>query len=164
VGYDAWMGRARTLAEDTIGSPHAAGSRAPNAALAEALDRVGDRWSLLVIDALMTTSMRFNDLSRAVEGIAPNVLSERLRRLEGAGLIASEPYSQRPVRLEYRLTEEGRELAGVIRLLGAWGRGSDGSAASMRHDACGTVLEAQWTCPTCGIAVEDGEGSDLRRV
>jgi DNA-binding HxlR family transcriptional regulator len=159
------MIRARTVTDEMTGPSRApAGARAPNAALAEALDRVGDRWSLLVIDALMTAPLRFNDLSRAVEGIAPNVLSERLRRLEGARLIASEPYSQRPLRYEYRLTEDGRELAGVIRLLAAWGRGSDGTAGSVRHDACGTVLEAQWTCPTCGIAVEDEEGSDLRRV
>jgi DNA-binding HxlR family transcriptional regulator len=150
------MARVRTAAD----SGPLPGSRS----LAEALDRVGDRWSLLVIDALMASSSRFNDLSRVVEGIAPNVLSERLRRLERAGLIASEPYSERPVRYEYRLTEEGRELAGVIRLLAAWGRGSDRGDASLHHDACGTILEAHWYCPTCATAVREEEGSDLRRV
>jgi DNA-binding HxlR family transcriptional regulator len=136
----------------------------PSSPLAEALQRVGDRWSLLVIDALMESPLRFNDLSQAVEGIAPNVLSERLRRLEGAGVITAQPYSQRPLRHEYRLTEDGRELAGVLRLLSSWGRGSDMGDGGLHHEACGTALEARWYCPTCATVVEDEEGSILRRV
>ncbi len=112
----------------------------------------------------MASSSRFNELSRSVEGIAPNVLSQRLHRLERAGLIASEPYSERPLRHEYRLTEDGRELAGVIRLLAAWGRHSDAGDASLHHDACGTTLEPHWYCPTCATAVREEDGSDLRRV
>ena len=136
-----------------------AGSGSP---LAEALRRVGDRWSLLVIDALMGSPMRFNDLSRSVEGIAPNILTDRLRRLERAGVVAAEPYSERPLRYEYHLTEDGQELAGVVRLLATWGRGPDAGTEGLHHDACGTAIEARWYCPTCASLVEQEEGSGLR--
>jgi DNA-binding HxlR family transcriptional regulator len=131
--------------------------------LAQALDRVGDRWSLLIVDALMASPLRFGELSRSVAGIAPNVLSARLDRLENARVITSSPYSQRPLRFEYRLTAEGQELAGVLRLLSSWGQGAD-VAAGLRHEACGTQLEAQWYCPTCASVVAEEEGSELRRV
>jgi DNA-binding HxlR family transcriptional regulator len=131
--------------------------------LGEALARVGDRWSLLVIDALMEGPARFNDLSRDVQGIAPNILSQRLRHLQDTGVVVSEPYSHRPLRLTYRLTEEGQGLAGVLRLLVAWGS-SPGRARGPHHTTCGTPVEARWYCPTCARAVEDDEGSDLRRM
>jgi DNA-binding HxlR family transcriptional regulator len=137
---------------------------ASSAPLVDALRRVGDRWSLLVIDALMESPLRFNDLARSVEGIAPNVLSDRLRRLERAGVVTAEPYSQRPLRHEYRLTEDGQELAGVIRLLSSWGSGSGAADAGLHHDACGTPIEARWYCPTCERFVEDVGGLDLRHL
>ena len=83
--------------------------------------RVGDRWTLLIIDALMEGPRRFKDLEAAVAGLAPNVLSARLRRMEGDGLVVAVPYSQRPPRYEYRVSAEGRELAGAMRLLASWG-------------------------------------------
>ena len=132
--------------------------------LAQALDRVGDRWSLLIVDALMTSPLRFNELSKAVAGIAPNVLSVRLERLQGARVITSTPYSQRPLRYEYQLTDEGQELAGVLRLLSSWGQGAGPSETGFRHDACGTRLEAQWYCPTCAAVVAEEEGSELRHL
>src|SRR3954467_676972 len=89
-------------------------SRSP---LEAALDRVGDRWSLLLVEALLDGPRRFNDLSAAVPGIAPNILTDRLRRLERTGILLAEPYSQRPPRFAYRLTADGHELAGVLRLL-----------------------------------------------
>jgi len=137
---------------------------APGSPLSEALARVGDRWSLLVIDALMASPQRYSDLARSVAGIAPNVLSERLRRLERAGVVVAERYSQRPLRYEYRLTEDGQELAGVIRLLATWGRGAEDHGGGLHHVACGTALEARWYCPTCAAMVEEEGASDLHRV
>ena len=128
-----------------------------------ALERIGDRWSLLVVAALLEGPLRFKDLSRAVEGIAPNILIDRLRRLGRSGVIASVPYSARPVRVEYRLTEDGQELGSVLRMLAGWGGASIGSEGP-RHAACGTVVEARWFCPTCARAVEDADGSDLVRL
>jgi len=89
--------------------------------LGAALDSVGDRWTLLVVEALLDGSRRFGDLEEALPGIAPNVLSARLRRLEADGLVLAEPYSDRPRRFVYELTASGRALAGALRLLADWG-------------------------------------------
>ena len=64
--------------------------------LAEALARVGDRWTLLVVEALLPGPRRFNDLLSQIPGIAANILSERLKRLERDGLLIARPYSERP--------------------------------------------------------------------
>ena len=85
--------------------------------LAEALARVGDRWTLLVVEALLGGPQRFNDLLGQIPGIAANILSERLKRLEREGLLMARPYSERPPRAAYQLTAEGTELAGALRLL-----------------------------------------------
>jgi len=125
-----------------------------------ALERVGDRWSLLIVEALLDGPRRFNDLGEAVKGIAPNILADRLRRLERAGVIVGQRYSERPVRLTYSLTADGHELAGVLRLLAAWGSGRDSDG--LRHVTCGTALEARWWCPTCSAAIAEEEASSLR--
>ena len=134
-------------------------------ALGAALDRVGDRWSLQLVEALLPGPLRYGELATAVAGIAPNILADRLRRLERAGILAGTPYSRRPLRLEYALTTDGRELAGALRLLADWGaRRSGGEGEPLRHDACGTPLEARWHCPTCGVAVNDAEPDRLTRL
>jgi DNA-binding HxlR family transcriptional regulator len=125
-----------------------------------ALERVGDKWSLLIVEALLDGPRRFNDLGTAVAGIAPNILTDRLRRLERTGVVVGQRYSERPVRLAYSLTADGQELAGVLRLLAAWGSGSDSDG--LRHLACGTALEARWWCPTCSTAIGEDEASSLR--
>src|SRR6266702_6064833 len=118
--------------------------------LADAVARVGDRWSLLIVDELMAGPRRFNDLEDSIAGLAPNILSQRLKQLERDGVRRTRPYSERPVRFEYELTAAGRELAGALRLLTRWGaRGSD--EHGLRHDVCGTPLETRWYCPTCGV-------------
>jgi DNA-binding HxlR family transcriptional regulator len=129
--------------------------------LAGALARVGDRWTLLVVDALLGGPARFGDLAAAVAGIAPNILSDRLRRLEADQLLISVPYSERPPRREYRLTGAGAELAGALRLLTAWGARRGGGPGGLEHRACGTPLEARWFCPTCDRIVSDEEGPEL---
>ena len=77
--------------------------------LEEALASVGDRWTLLVVAALLDGPRRFGDLQRALPGIAPNVLSGRLRHLEEQGLVVAQPYSKRPPRYVYELTGAGGE-------------------------------------------------------
>jgi DNA-binding HxlR family transcriptional regulator len=122
--------------------------------LAEALMAVGDRWTLLVVEALLDGPSRFNDLQEAVPGIAPNILSDRLRKLEREGLAVAQPYSERPPRYVYELTSAGTELAGALRLLADWG-GRHRDAEPVRHEPCGSSLEARWYCPTCDQSVED---------
>ena len=132
-------------------------------ALEEAVSRVGDRWTLLVIDALMGGPRRFGQLQDAVMGIAPNILSQRLKALEQDGLVVGRPYSTRPPRVAYELSAAGRDLAGALRLLAHWGaRGS--AEAALRHEACGTPLEARWYCPTCARTVDDRDDPEVRFV
>ncbi len=140
-----------------------ADSPPPLSALGAALDRVGDRWSLLLVDALLAESRRFNELADGVPGIAPNILADRLRRLERAAIVVATPYSRRPLRMEYALTSDGRELAGALHLLADWGARRGGVGDPLRHDVCGTPLEAQWHCPTCDRTVVDGEPEELTR-
>ena len=131
---------------------------------AAALERVGDRWSLLLIEALLEGPRRFGELSDAVEGIAPNILSERLKRLEGERIVRATPYSDRPPRFTYALTDEGHELAGVLRLLADWGSRGSATAEPMRHSLCGTPVEARLWCPTCARTLDEPEAEGLRFV
>jgi DNA-binding HxlR family transcriptional regulator len=128
---------------------------APPSPLADALARVGDRWTLLLVAALLDGERRFNELQEELDGIAPNVLSARLKLLTEEALVVSRPYSERPPRFVYELTESGRELAGALRLLADWGARSGGAGEPLRHTACGTALEARWWCPNCETIVDD---------
>src|SRR6059058_5641036 len=109
--------------------------------LETALARVGDRWTLLVINALLDGPRRFNELQEDLTGIATNVLSQRLKHLERTGVVVARPYSTRPLRHAYELTAAGRELAGALRLLTHWGADHGDATAALHHDACGTPLE-----------------------
>jgi DNA-binding HxlR family transcriptional regulator len=133
--------------------------------LEAALDRVGDRWSLLVVDALLDGPRRFGELRESLPAIAPNILTDRLRRLERERILVSKPYSTRPPRMEYALTGDGRDLASALRLLSDWGSRRTGGEP-LRHDRCGTPIEARWFCPTCGVSVGDAEisGTDETRL
>jgi DNA-binding HxlR family transcriptional regulator len=117
--------------------------------LAEALARVGDRWTLLVVEALLPGPRRFSELLTAIPGLAATILSERLKRLERDGLLIARPYSRRPPRAAYQLTAEGTELTGALRLLAHWGTRHADPDTTPRHPACGTPIETRWYCPTC---------------
>jgi DNA-binding HxlR family transcriptional regulator len=134
--------------------------------LENALSRVGDRWALLVVDALASGGpRRFGELQSDVSGIATNTLSDRLRRLEKEGVITASRYSERPPRFSYALTGAGMDLASALRLLAGWGAGHAGNdEGAIRHNACGTPMEARWYCPTCHETVDEAHASDLRFV
>ena len=132
-----------------------------DSALADALATVGDRWTLLVVAALLQGPRRFGELQSDVDGIAPNVLSQRLRALEQNALVVARPYSERPPRFVYELSEAGRELAGALRLLAGWGARNAPDSSAPRHAVCGTSMEARWWCPTCERPVSDDEGDEL---
>jgi DNA-binding HxlR family transcriptional regulator len=129
--------------------------------LAAALDAVGDRWTLLIVESLLDGPRRFGDLQDELPRIAPNVLSQRLRRLEGEGLVVAQPSSERPQRFVYELSASGHELAGSLRLLADWGARHRDTAGTPRHEACGTPVEARWWCPTCERPVDDEDAAGL---
>lgn len=130
-----------------------------------ALSEVGDRWALLIVDALMRGPRRFNDLQTDVRGIASNVLTTRLGQLEERNIVLASAYSERPPRFSYELTGEGRELAGTLRLLRSWGALRHGAGSSqvrpVEHAACGTPLVPRWWCGTCDRAVDEDEEEQL---
>jgi DNA-binding HxlR family transcriptional regulator len=139
-------------------------TRVPASPLADALARVGDRWTLLVVAALLDGPKRFNELQDELEGIAPNVLSARLKHLAEEALVFAQPYTDRPPRLVYELSASGRELAGALRLLADWGARA-GGGEPYRHATCGTALEARWWCPSCEQVVDDpGDDDELVHV
>ncbi len=91
--------------------------------IAGALDLLGDRWTLLVVrDLLFYDKRRFADFLGSPEGIATNILADRLERLEHAGLVVRRRYRDRPPREEYHPTARGRALAPVLRELIRWGQ------------------------------------------
>jgi DNA-binding HxlR family transcriptional regulator len=129
--------------------------------LAHALEAVGDRWTLLIVATLLDGPRRFGELQDEIEGIAPNVLSSRLRQLEDEGLVVAEPYCERPPRFVYDLTEPGRALSAPLRQLSHWGARRRGGAEQPVHEACGTPLDAAWYCPTCQEPVRDEDAGEL---
>jgi DNA-binding HxlR family transcriptional regulator len=133
------------------------------AALDGALAALGDRWSLMLVAALLDGPGRFGELQQRLPGIAPNILSARLRSLEQLGVVVAEPYSRRPPRFLYELTALGQELSGPVRLLADWGarHGGGHPEAGPRHAACGTALEVRRYCPTCDAVLQaDGDHGD----
>ena len=127
--------------------------------LEEAVRRIGDRWTLLIVDALLGGPARFGELAERLEGIAPTVLTRRLRSLETDGLVRATPYSQRPIRLSYELTASGHDLADALSVLRSWGAREHGGD-SHHHDPCGSTLEVRLWCPTCDRMVEADEAPD----
>jgi DNA-binding HxlR family transcriptional regulator len=139
-----------------------------SSALDRATEQVGDRWTLRILAALLDGPARYGELEAAVAPISPTVLSGRLKQLEADGLVLATPYQDRPARYAYELTARGRELRDVLALLAQWGGG--GAAGSggrddtaVRHEACGTPVEAVLWCPTCE-RVADGEADDLHHL
>jgi len=134
------------------------------APLDRALARVGDRWTLLLVEALLDGPRRYGELADAVDGIAPNILAARLKRLEQDGLVTATPYSERPLRHRYALTADGRALAGALAVLAAWAARVEGLPAPRYHASCGTALESRPWCATCSRVVDDAEADELDRV
>ncbi len=85
-------------------------------------DLLERRWQLSIIYAALTGALRFNEFADAVAGISPRMLSERLRELEGAGLIERTVIPSSPPSVEYRLTERGRRLAPIIEAMPTYAR------------------------------------------
>jgi DNA-binding HxlR family transcriptional regulator len=93
-----------------------------NCAVASTLDIVGDKWSLLVIRDLFAGKPTYSELLTADERVPTNILADRLRRLEEAGIIEKSAYQERPVRFAYTLTPKGRDMGEILIAIVKWGR------------------------------------------
>jgi DNA-binding HxlR family transcriptional regulator len=91
-------------------------------AIANSLDIVGDKWSLLVVRDLLHGRHTYGELVNSPEGIPTNILAERLKRLEAAGILVGTPYQERPVRYRYTLTPKGKDLGQVLLAFVRWGK------------------------------------------
>ena len=91
-------------------------------AVANSLDLVGDKWSLLIIRDMLLGKRTYGEFAASPEGIPTNILADRLRRLEDAGIITSSVYQERPVRYAYELSEKGKDLGEVVLAFVKWGR------------------------------------------
>jgi len=90
--------------------------------VAQTLDLIGERWTILLLrDLLLHGPRRFQDFQASLSGIAPNTLSSRLKAMEDNGLVRRELYSERPPRLEYVLTDKGKSLGPIVKAMREWG-------------------------------------------
>jgi DNA-binding HxlR family transcriptional regulator len=102
----------------------------------QVLDRIGDRWTVLLLGELTEGPRRFTELGRRVEGISQKMLTQTLRGLERDGLVTRTVHATVPVRVDYELTDLGRTLSAPIAALEAWARDhmDDVVAARSRYD------------------------------
>jgi DNA-binding HxlR family transcriptional regulator len=98
------------------------GLRRSPCAVANTLDLVGDKWSLLVVRDLLHGKQTYSELADSLERIPTNILADRLVRLESAGIITRRAYQERPVRYAYTLTKKGSALGDVLLALVRWGK------------------------------------------
>jgi DNA-binding HxlR family transcriptional regulator len=91
-------------------------------AIANSLDVVGDKWSLLVVRDLLHGKRTYGELANSPERIPTNILADRLKRLEAAGIVVSTPYQERPTRYAYTLTPKGSGLGEVLLAFVRWGK------------------------------------------
>ncbi len=127
--------------------------------VAAALAVIGEKWSLLVIRELAFGVHRFDAIARNT-GAPRDILTNRLRRLEAAGVLEKRQYQERPARFGYHLTRAGNELRPVLLSLAQWGDrwAVDAPSTGFVH-TCGAELELVHTCRACGGEVT---GRDLR--
>ena len=90
--------------------------------VARTLDLIGERWTILLLrDLLLQGPRRFQHFQESLPGVAPNILSARLKSLEEKGLVQRQLYTDRPPRVEYVLTEKGKSLGPIVKAMREWG-------------------------------------------
>jgi DNA-binding HxlR family transcriptional regulator len=119
--------------------------------LAGALERVGERWTLLIVRDAFFGVQRFNDFQAHLD-IPKAVLSDRLSGLVEDGILARRPDPEHAGRSLYELTQAGRELWPALHALLTWGdRHAKSNSRVFRHAACGMLLDDTGACPTCQL-------------
>ncbi|MFC4948765.1 winged helix-turn-helix transcriptional regulator [Pseudonocardia sp. GCM10023141] len=121
--------------------------------VARVTDLIGDPWTPLILRDAVLGVRRYDEFHH-LKGIGRNTLSQRLRKLVEAGILATRLYQDNPPRNEYLLTDKGRDLFGVLAAMLAWGdRWLDegaGPPIAMEHTRCGHEVHAEMVCSDCG--------------
>jgi DNA-binding HxlR family transcriptional regulator len=105
----------------------------PDCGIRDVLDRIGDKWSVLVIVELASGPRRFRELQRAIDGISQRMLTLTARRLERDGLVLRTVYPTVPAQVDYRLTETGASLTHLVKALADWSLTHRAVIAEARH-------------------------------
>jgi DNA-binding HxlR family transcriptional regulator len=126
--------------------------------ITDALALVGERYSLLVVREIRYGRTRFTQLLNGT-GAPRDVLTRRLRELEEAGIVERRPYSERPPRYEYLLTEAGEELHPVLLQLKEWGDRhlNPGAEPVIFEHTCGAEFHATTVCEACREPIRAGD-------
>lgn len=131
-----------------------------NCSIARTMEVIGDAWTPLILRDIAIGITRFDALQRDL-GISRKVLSERLAALIEHGVLAREPYQDKPTRYDYHPTEKGADLAFVLLAMQSWGNrweaGEDGPPMLVRHEPCGALIEAVPACSSCGERLVVGD-------
>ncbi|HET7397542.1 MAG TPA: helix-turn-helix domain-containing protein [Intrasporangium sp.] len=106
----------------------------PDCGIREVLDRVGDKWSVLVIVELASGPRRFRELQRAIDGISQRMLTLTVRRLERDGLVLRRVYATVPAQVDYRLTDTGASLTHLVKALADWSLANRDTIAAARAE------------------------------
>lgn len=106
----------------------------PDCGIRDVLDRVGDKWSVLVVVELASGPRRFRELQRAIDGISQRMLTLTVRRLERDGLVLRTVYPTVPAQVDYRLTATGTSLTHLVKALADWSLAHRSSIASARAE------------------------------
>ena len=136
--------------------------------VARAVAVIADRWTLMIMRDLFLGVLRFEDIERRL-GISRSIIADRLKVLVDEGVLRKEPYQERPVRHEYRLTEKGLALHPVMIAIAHWGDvhyAEDGPPLLHRHETCGCDFAPLMTCSEChepltarDVSVRPGPGA-----
>ena len=132
--------------------------------VAKSLEFLGERWTLLIVRDLLRGPRKFQDLQTSLAGVAPAVLSHRLKVLEENGIVDRRFYSAHPPRAEYTLTARGLELRPVVRSLAIWGAKHLDAKLVLVHDGCETPVEMAYYCPTCKEQIRAEDSSYRTRA
>ncbi|MFM8332539.1 MAG: winged helix-turn-helix transcriptional regulator, partial [Candidatus Methylumidiphilus sp.] len=88
--------------------------------VANVLDLFGDKWTLLIVRDLVLGKMRYGEFAQSPEGIPSNILADRLKKLEAAGVVARQAYCDKPPRYQYALTDKGKDIVPVLEAMVDW--------------------------------------------
>ena len=127
-----------------------------NCSVAQCLEVIGEWWSMLIVRDAFLGVTRFDDFQARL-GISRNILNQRLNGLVDHGVLERVQYQERPPRSEYRLTDKGRDLWGVLTTMRQWGdrwAAPNGPRVETVHTACGHVAHAVHVCSECGESID----------
>jgi DNA-binding HxlR family transcriptional regulator len=126
--------------------------------IAQCVEVVGDRWSILILRDCFLGVSRFDEFQRRL-GISRNILHQRLVKLVDAGVLNRVPYWDHPARYDYRLTERGQDLWPVMAAMRQWGdrhAAPNGPPVEIVHKDCQSSAHMDFVCGSCGDKLHPG--------